>query len=167
MTYPSTRSAWSRDLGFGVLAIIAVACALVLAQIATYPNLAPWHAGLVKPSFNPPNWIFAPVWTTLYVLMAFALWRILRLPEVSAARRVALTLFFIQLTLNAAWSWMFFGTNSTLLGVINIVPQFFVILAMVVAFYRLDRLAAWCLVPLAAWVGFASVLNIAIWRLNG
>jgi len=165
MTQLSSRSGWGRNLGFAVLAIVAVAGASVVGQLATYPNL-PWHAALIKPSFNPPNWIFGPVWTTLYVLMAFAVWRILRLPEASAARRLGLTLFFIQLALNAAWSWMFFGANNPLLGVINIVPQFLVILATVVAFHRLDRLAAWCLMPLAAWVGFASVLNLAIWRLN-
>ena len=167
MTKPMTRSRWARDLGYGALAIIAVAGASVIAQLATYPNLVPWHAGLVKPSFNPPNWIFGPVWTTLYVLMAFAVWRILRLPEVSGARPLALTLFFIQLALNAAWSWMFFGANNTLLGVINIIPQFLIILATVVVFHRLDRIAAWCLVPLAAWVAFATVLNVVIWRLNG
>jgi len=161
------KSGWGRDLGFGALAVIAVATASVVGQLATYPNLAPWYAGLAKPSFNPPNWIFAPVWTTLYVLMAFAVWRILRLPKASAERSLALTLFFIQLALNAAWSWMFFGANNTLLGVINIVPQFLMILATVVAFHRLDRMAAWCLVPLASWVAFAGVLNVAIWRLNG
>ena len=149
------------------MAIIAVAAASVVGQFATYPNLAPWYASLVKPSFNPPNWVFAPVWTTLYVLMAFAVCRILRLPEASATRRLALTLFFVQLVLNAAWSWMFFGAHNPLLGVINIIPQFLVVLATVVAFYRLDRMAAWCLVPLVAWVAFASVLNIAIWQLNG
>jgi tryptophan-rich sensory protein len=100
------------------MAIIAVAAASVIGQLATYPNLAPWYAGLVKPSFNPPNWVFAPVWTTLYVLMAFAVWRILRLPEASAARRLALTLFFAHLALNAAWSWMFFGAHNPLLGAI-------------------------------------------------
>jgi benzodiazapine receptor len=99
--------------------------------------------------------------------MAFAVWRILRLPQVSAARRLALSLFFIQLALNAAWSWMFFGANNPLLGLINILPQFLAILATVVAFHRLDRMADLCLVPLVAWVAFASVLNVAIWRLNG
>jgi benzodiazapine receptor len=158
---------WRRETGFGVLAIAAVGSASVAAQIATYPNLAPWYSSLVKPAFNPPNWIFAPVWTILYALMAFAVWRILRLPQTSAARRTALTLFFVQLTLNAAWSWMFFGANSPLLGIINIIPQLLVIIAAVVAFYRLDKAAAWCLAPLAAWVAFASALNVAIWRLNG
>jgi tryptophan-rich sensory protein len=105
-------------------------------------------------------------WTTLYVLMAFAVWRTLRLPEASAARRLALTLFFAQLAINAAWSWMFFGAHNPLLGAINIVPQILVILATIVAFYRLDRMAGWCLVPLAAWVSFATVLNFAIWTLN-
>ena len=166
MTYLPSRSRWDRALGFAVLAIIVVAAASIVGQTATYPNL-PWHAALTKPSFNPPNWIFGPVWTTLYFLSALAVWRILRLPETSAARRLALALFFTQLALNAAWSWMFFGAHSPLLGVVNIIPQLLIILATIAAFYRLDRLAAWCLVPLAAWVAFASILNIAIWRLNG
>ncbi len=165
--YSTKIRSWRREIGFGVLAIAAVVSASVAAQIATYPNLAPWYSSLGKPAFNPPNWIFAPVWTILYALMAFAVWRILRLFQTSAARRSALILFFVQLALNAAWSWMFFGANSPLLGIINIIPQLLVILAAVVAFHRLDKVAAWCLVPLAAWVAFASVLNIAIWRLNG
>jgi translocator protein len=167
MKHLSASPHWCRDLGFGVLAVTAVAAAAVVGQVAAYPNLTNWYAGLVKPSFNPPNWVFAPVWTMLYVLMAFAAWRILRLREVSAARRLALSLFFVQLLLNAAWSWMFFGAKNPLLGVINIIPQFLVILATIVAFHRLDPRAAWCLVPLAGWVAFASVLNVAIWRLNG
>lgn len=153
-----------RDIAFAVLALGSVAATSILGQIATYPNLAPWYAGLVKPSFNPPNWIFAPVWTTLYALMAFALWRILRGQR--PQRYYALSLFLLLLTLNAAWSWMFFGAHSPFLGLINIVPQFVVILASIVSFARLDGLAAMCLVPLAAWVAFAGVLNTAIWLLN-
>jgi len=134
MSQASTISACSRDLRLAVVAIIAVATASAIGQLATYPNLAPWYAGLTKPSFNPPNWVFAPVWTMLYVMMAIAVWRILRSLDASAARRLALTLFFIQLVLNAAWSWMFFGANNPLLGVINIIPQILVILATVVGF---------------------------------
>ena len=166
MTRASTRSAWSRDLGFGLLSFIAVAATSTVGQLVTYPNLVPWYAGLVKPSFNPPNWVFGPVWTTLYLMMAFALWRILRLPEASAKRRWALGLFFVQLALNAAWSWMFFAANSPLLGLINIIPQILVIAATIVAFYRIDRMAGLSLVPLAAWVSFATILNFAIWKLN-
>jgi benzodiazapine receptor len=165
MTQLSEKQRPGRDIGFGALAVIVVAAASVAGQLATYPNLEPWYAGLVKPSFNPPNWIFAPVWTTLFLLMAFSVWRILRLPRTSA-RRTALALFFIQLALNAAWSWMFFAAHSPLLGIINIVPQWLVIIATIVAFYRLDKIAAWCLFPLVAWVAFAAVLNLAIWRLT-
>jgi tryptophan-rich sensory protein len=133
-----------RDFGFGFLAIIAVAATSLAGQLATYPNLAPWYAGLTKPSFNPPNWVFGPVWTTLYLLMAFSAWRILRLRG-TPGRQWALSLFFIQLAMNAAWSWMFFAANNPLLGLINIIPQLLIIIATVVAFYRLDRIAGSCL----------------------
>ena len=166
MTHASTTSSWSRDVGFGILAIITVSATSVVGQLATYANLAPWYAGLVKPSFNPPNWIFGPVWTTLYLLMAFAVWRILRLPEASAERRWALVFFFAQLALNAAWSWMFFAAHNPLLGLINIVPQILLILATIATFYQLDKFAACCIVPLAGWVCFAAVLNFEIWKLN-
>ena len=166
MTHVSTRSAWSRDLGFGLLAIIVVAATSIVGQLATYPNLAPWYAGLVKPSFNPPNWVFGPVWTTLYLLMAFAVWRILRLPNASFEHRWALGLFFAQLALNAAWSWMFFAANNPLLGLINIVPQFLVILATILAFLS-DRQDSGLVPRASGGMGFfATVLNFAIWNLN-
>jgi tryptophan-rich sensory protein len=149
------------------VALIPVIAASLLGQCATYPNLASWYAALVKPSFNPPNWIFAPVWTTLYILMAYAAWRILKITNRPAERRVALTLFFLQLALNALWSWLFFGLNNPLAGLLNIVPQFLLILATIDRFRRLDLVAAACLIPLAAWIAFASLLNFEIWRLNG
>jgi benzodiazapine receptor len=161
-----TRDVRGRELQFAALAIIVVVAASFVGQIATFPNLAPWYAGLVKPSFNPPNWVFGSVWTTLYALMAFSLWRILRLPY-SRARQLALSLFLLQIGLNMAWSWMFFGAHNPLLGVINIFPQFVAVVATAAVFHRLDRMAGWCLAPLAAWVGFAAVLNVALWRLNG
>lgn len=162
----SERSSLARTVVSAVVAVGAVATASILGQIATYPNLSPWFAGLTKPSFNPPNWVFAPVWTALYALMAFALWRIFR-SRGSRLRTTAVSLFFIQLALNAAWSWMFFWAHSPLLGLINIVPQLLAVFATIAAFARLDRLAAWCLVPLALWVSYASILNVSLWRLNG
>ena len=155
-----------RDIAMAVPAATAVVAAAVLGQIATYPNLAPWYANLAKPGFNPPDAVFAPVWTALYVLMAFAGWRVLRLPP-SPARRAALLLYAAQLALNVAWSWMFFAAHSPLLGLVDVIPQWLVILAAIVAFNRVDRAAAVCLAPLAVWVGYAAVLNAAIWWLNG
>jgi translocator protein len=112
-----------------------------------FPNLTPWYAGLVKPSFNPPTWVFGPVWTTLYALMAFSLWRILRLRAYSPSRQLALSLFFLQIGLNMAWAWMFFAAHNPVLGVINIFPQFLAVVGTAAVFHRLDRIAGWCLVP--------------------
>jgi tryptophan-rich sensory protein len=151
---------------YGVLAVVLLSLVSFVGQLATLPNLAPWYAGLTKPSFNPPNWIFGPVWTTLYILMGYALWRILCLPREAPGRRRALILFFVQLGMNAAWSCMFFGLQNPLLGLINIIPQLLLIFATIAVFRPLDKAAAVCLTPLAAWVAFASVLNFEIWRLN-
>lgn len=153
---------FGRDLALATLAAVVVAITLALGQIATYPNLD-WYAGLAKPPFNPPNAVFAPVWTTLYVLMAFAFWRVLRLP---AGNRPAVALFVVQLLLNAAWSWMFFAAHSPRLGLVNIVPQVIVVWACVVAFRRLDAPAGLALIPLGAWVSFAALLNASVWWLN-
>lgn len=157
-----TKRPWYHAL----VPIGAVVATLVLGQIATFPHLAPWYASLVKPPFNPPNWVFGPVWTTLYVLMAFAAIRVMWQPH-SAIRTRALVLFALQLLFNAAWSWMFFAAESPLLGLINIVPQLVLVVATVVTFARLDRLAGIAIAPLALWVGFATLLNASIWWLNG
>jgi tryptophan-rich sensory protein len=149
-----------------IIPVAAVVAASVLGQIATFPNLAPWYAGLAKPPFNPPNWIFGPVWTTLYALMAFAAFRIHRLAP-SPEKSRALVLFYAQLALNAAWSWLFFAAHSPLLGLIDVVPQLAVVIAAVVCFSRLDRIAGLALAPLALWVAFATLLNASVWWLNG
>jgi translocator protein len=161
------KAGFVREARLVAVAVIPVAAASVIGQFATYPNLTPWYAGLVKPAFNPPNWIFAPVWTILYVLMAFSVWRVLRLRRRTAMRPAGLTLFFVQLALNVAWSWMFFAAHSPALGLINVVPQLAVIIATVAVFLRLDFAAAVALMPLAVWVAFAAVLNFSIWSLNG
>ncbi|GGC92944.1 TspO/MBR family protein [Chelatococcus reniformis] len=148
-------------------AVLPVVAASVLGQVATYPNIESWYAGLTKASFNPPDWVFAPVWTALFALMAFAVWRILRLPADRPGRTTALAAFFVQLALNATWPWMFFAARNPPLGLANIVVQLAAILVAIALFRRLDRAAAWLLVPLAAWVAFAALLNLAVWRLNG
>lgn len=162
MTDTQSKRPWYHAL----VPIVAIIAASVLGQIATFPHLAPWYASLVKSPFNPPNWVFGPVWTTLYVLMAFATIRVMWQPE-TAVRKLALVLFALQLAFNVAWSWMFFAAENPLLGLINIVPQLALVIATVIAFYRADRLAGIAIAPLALWVGFATLLNASIWWLNG
>lgn len=102
MTHQMPKRAFGLDVGLALIAVVAVSAASVLGQLATYPNLVPWYANLAKPWFTPPRWVFGPVWTALYALMAFALWRVLRAPGHFAGRRIAVVLFGLQLVLNAA-----------------------------------------------------------------
>jgi tryptophan-rich sensory protein len=166
VTHMPEASRFTRDVVCAAIALGTVASALIVGQIATYPHLATWYESLVKPPFTPPNWLFAPVWTLLYALMAFSFWRILILPTGAPGRGAALAAFFAQLALNAAWSWMFFAANNTLLGLIIIVPQLALVVLTILLFFRLDRIAAWFLVPLALWLGYAVVLNVMFWWLN-
>jgi tryptophan-rich sensory protein len=124
-----------------------------------------WYASIVKPSFTPPPFVFAPVWTALYVLMALAAWLVWRLRGFGGAS-LALSLFIAQLALNALWSYLFFGAHAPLPAFIDIIALEFLILATLVAFWRTSALAGILMIPYAAWVGFASVLNFSIWRLN-
>lgn len=150
-----------------LIAILPVAATSIAGGLVTRPNIPAWYAGLIKPGFTPPNWLFAPVWTTLYVLMAYAVWRILSLPRSQDGRSVAIAAFFVQLGLNCLWSFAFFGAQSPLAGLVVIVGLIAAILATIAAFWRLDRVAALLLVPYLAWVAYATALNAAIWRLNG
>ena len=166
---PATTSRHHAPLSLirsAALAVLPVAAVSLLGQLATTPNLEPWYRELSKPVFTPPSWLFAPVWTALYVMMAYAVFRILRLPAGTPGRGTALAAFYAQLALNAAWSWMFFAAHSPLAGLLNIVPQWLLILFAIDRFWRLDRLAACLLVPLACWVAYAGALNFEIWRLN-
>lgn len=121
-----------------------------------------WYAGLAKPSFNPPNWLFAPVWTALYVLIAIAGWRTFERDRSGWSLKV----WWAQLALNFLWSPVFFTAHQigVALGIILLLLA--AILAFIGASWRQDRVAAWLFVPYAAWVGFASVLNAAILALN-
>jgi tryptophan-rich sensory protein len=149
------------------LAVIPVIIVLLLGQWATFPNIAGWYASLSKPVFNPPNWIFAPVWTCLYALMAFAVWRVWMVPAHLPGRSTALIFFYLQLAFNAAWSWAFFALHSPALGLVDIIPQLILILMTICSFHRIERTAAYSLLPVAFWVAFATLLNFEIWRLNG
>jgi benzodiazapine receptor len=124
-----------------------------------------WYASLAKPSWNPPNAVFGPVWSALYVLMGVSAWLVWRRAGFSGAR-AGLVLFFVQLILNALWSYLFFGLHRPAFAFVDIVVLWAVILAVVVLFWQVQRVSAALLLPYLAWVGFASYLNFVLWRLN-
>jgi tryptophan-rich sensory protein len=130
----------------------------------TIPAVQGWYITLNKPSFNPPNWIFGPMWTFLYVLMGIACYLIWKSehPE----KRKLLNLYFFQLALNAIWSPAFFGAESPLIGLFIILPLCLLILICVIQFKKVSKIASGLMVPYLAWVTFASILNFSIWWLN-
>jgi len=125
-----------------------------------------WYAALDKPSWNPPNWVFAPVWTLLYLLMAVAAWLVWRGAGLAGAG-LALGCYLVQLAMNAAWSWLFFGEHRIGVALVEIIVLWFAIALTALLFRRHNRLAALLLVPYLLWVSYASSLNFALWRLNG
>ena len=131
----------------------------------TAPEIPGWYQALAKPSFNPPGWIFGPVWTILYILMAIAAWRVTESPE-SSGRTTGLALFIVQLALNLAWSWIFFHKHAIGFAALEVALLWCAIGATTFVFSRVSATAAWLMVPYWAWVTFASVLNATIWRLN-
>jgi translocator protein len=139
--------------------------AAALGGLATYPNIDNWYASLNKPAWTPPDAVFGPVWMMLYFLMALAAWLVWRC-RARASVRGPLALFGVQLGLNAAWSWLFFGLHSPGGGMIDIVLLLAAIVATLAAFWRRSRVAGILLVPYLAWVAFAGILNFAIWRMN-
>jgi benzodiazapine receptor len=124
-----------------------------------------WYATLAKPAWNPPNWLFGPVWTTLYILIGVSAWRVWRRGGF-ARDRAALALFTIQWVLNFAWSGFFFGLHAPGLAFAEIVLLLALVGATAARFARHDGLAAALLAPYLGWVGFAAALNFALWRLN-
>lgn len=146
-----------------------------LGALLTAPGLAPWYASLQKPSFNPPGWIFGPVWSTLYVLMGYAVWRIwsldlhpslLKAGGPKADRPKAYRAFGVQLVLNLCWSGAFFFLQSPGLALIVIICLLAAIATTIVLFLRLDKLSGALFVPYVLWVCFATVLNFSIFLLN-
>lgn len=124
-----------------------------------------WYAGLNKPSWNPPGWVFGPVWSALYAMMAVAAWLVWQRGGFGAQRR-ALMWFIVQLALNAAWTPLFFGWHLPAIAFGEILLLWGAIAATLRAFFQINRLAGWLLAPYLAWVSFAAALNLTIWRLN-
>lgn len=144
---------------------------LALPQIAgglgaffTITSVQSWYQTINKPSFNPPSWIFGPMWTLLYILMGIACYLIWKGEH--PQKKQLLTLYFAQLFLNALWSPSFFGMESPILGLVVIIPMWILILVCIIQFRKASKLASGLMVPYLLWVSFATVLNFSIWWLN-
>jgi benzodiazapine receptor len=172
MTYTGPLATRTRPRAFGLLAVAFAVCygAAAIGGAATGPEIEGWYRTIAKPAFNPPDWVFGPVWTLLFTVMALVLWQIARTPAVAAAeratKRTALVAFAVQLVLNVGWSVAFFGFNSIAAGMVVVVLLWAAILwSMLAARAVIGRPALWFL-PYLAWVSFAALLNASILALN-
>jgi translocator protein len=165
-THPLIPAKSRRSLIFLAIAFFIVFTVSFAGSVVTRPAILGWYADLVKPSFNPPNWIFPVVWPILFTLMMIGFWRILRQVDAGKPRGHAIFAFLIQLVFNLGWSVAFFGAKSLFAGLVVAVGLILTVAAMVITFRKIDPLAAWLQLPYLAWVTFAMVLTAAIWRLN-
>jgi len=136
----------------------------LLGSFFTSSAISVWYANLLKPSFNPPNWIFGPVWISLYILMGISVYLVWN--SNNKKSKMALNLFWIHLVFNSSWSIIFFGLKNTGFAFLNIIILLIFIFVLILKFWKIDRLASYLLIPYILWVGFASVLNYFIWTLN-
>jgi translocator protein len=155
------------------LNIVRLVGSILLCQAAgafgavfTAKAIPTWYAKLKRPSFNPPNWVFAPVWTLLYTLMGVALYRLWCLAPDSPERSLALGLFFLQLVLNALWTPLFFGRHALWASFIEILFMLAAIVAMTLELTKIEMVSAWLMVPYTAWVSFATLLNYSYAKIN-
>ena len=149
-----------------IVSILICQAAGLIGSFFTTPAIPTWYAMLKKPSFNPPNWVFGPVWTTLFVMMGVAVFLVWRKGLNTSQVKIALTIFGVQLILNTLWSLLFFGLRSPLAGLIEIWVLWIAIALTLVFFLKISLAAGLLLLPYLAWVSFAAILNLAIWRLN-
>lgn len=137
------------------------------ASTVTRPSVETWYPTIIRPGFNPPNWVFMPVWSILYILMAVAaglVWD--KIKEQNEEVKKALGFFLIQLTLNAIWSYIFFGLKNPMLALIEIALLWLMIYETYLKFLKINKTAGYLLIPYMVWVAFAGILNASIWWLN-
>ena len=164
---PASASLPSRARDLAGLAAFVLLCLAIsaLGGWVTATSVGSWYPTLAKPAFNPPNWVFAPVWTVLYLMIAAAGWRVWRRRGLAAAP-VAMGTYALQLALNLAWSFVFFGAQAIGAALVVIAALLAAIVANAILFWKIERAAGWLLAPYAAWVAFATALNAALWWLN-
>ncbi len=154
-----------KDVAKALIAIIICQLAGIIGSFFTVSSVSTWYVTLVKPEFNPPSWVFGPVWITLYTLMGISLYLVWKKKDKQDVTP-ALLVFFAQLVLNAIWSIIFFGLQSPFYAFIIIVFLWVLIAGSMYFFYRISKTAAYLLIPYILWVSFAAVLNYFIWMLN-
>jgi benzodiazapine receptor len=146
--------------------IIICFAAAGIGSLLTMPSISTWYAGLDKPFFNPPNWIFGPVWTLLFLMMAVALYFILLRGTQDKEAKKGIIIFFVQLVLNVLWSGLFFAAHNLMFAFFDIIILWLAIFFTILQFKKVNKIAAYLLIPYLIWVSFASILNFAIWRFN-
>jgi translocator protein len=149
--------------------VIAIAIPLTIGATSgffTVTGVNSWYQTINKPSWNPPSWVFGPVWTTLYVIMGVALYLVWKADTGRVLKKTAISLFAAQLVLNFFWSFIFFNQQQIGWAVVEIIMLSGMILATILAFGKISSTAAWLLVPYISWVSFAVILNYTIWKLN-
>lgn len=151
--------------------IVVVTCLAIgyFSGMATQSSIKTWFPTLIKPSFNPPNWVFAPVWSMLYIMMGIAagfVWNRMEASKDKELVKKSLIFFAIQLGLNALWSVLFFGLRNPMLALIEIVLLWLMIYETYIKFSKIDKIAGYLFLPYLAWVSFATILNASIWWLN-
>lgn len=149
-----------------LISIIICESAGIIGSIFTSSSIPTWYAGIAKPIFSPPNWVFGPVWTTLFALMGIALFLVWRKGFDKKEVRMAVLVFGLQLALNISWSIIFFGLENPGLAFAEIIFLWISIVATIISFYKIDKTAGYLLIPYILWVSFAAFLNYSIWVLN-
>ena len=149
-----------------IIALIVPQLFAIAGALFTETGLNSWYNLIEKPAFNPPNWVFGPVWTILYILMGISAFLIWRQKLDKKEIRFALLIFIFQLALNLFWSFIFFGLENPGIALTEIISLWFAILATIIAFYQINKVAAYLLIPYILWVSFAAFLNYSIWNLN-
>jgi len=149
-----------------IISILVCQGAGVIGSLFTSPTITGWYAGLEKPSFNPPNWIFAPVWTLLFLLLGISIYLVWEKGLESKKAKTALLIFTVQLILNILWSILFFALQSPLYAFIEIIILWLAVLLTITSFYKISKPATYLLLPYILWVSFAGYLNYSIWQLQ-
>jgi tryptophan-rich sensory protein len=148
-----------------IASVVLSQAAGVIGSLFTVQNIPTWYSGLNKPSFNPPNYIFGPVWITLYFIIGIAFYLVWKKSNTQNIK-IPVVLFISQLVLNVLWSILFFGLKNPELGFMEIIILWIFIVLCIIKFYPVSKISSWLMFPYLLWVSFASVLNFKIWMLN-